>query len=57
MSLCLSSVAIQCLEAAFEVNPVDGTLHTNQKLEKIFEDYLMTNEKASVLSKSSENRR
>jgi len=29
-------VAIQCLETAYDINPMDGSLQTNQKLEDIF---------------------
>lgn len=40
-------VAIQCLEAAFEVNPMDGSLQTNKKLENIFDDYLKDGQNTS----------
>lgn len=42
-------VAIQCLEAAFEVNTIDGLLQTNKKLENIFEDYLKSDQSVRIV--------
>jgi len=41
-------VAIQCLETAYEVNPMDASLQTSKKLEDIFADSLKDNTNSYV---------
>ncbi|XP_027199392.1 small glutamine-rich tetratricopeptide repeat-containing protein beta-like [Dermatophagoides pteronyssinus] len=49
-------VAIQCLETAYSINPVDGTLHSKKPMMEIFSDYMKCEKQDSQKVVSEEDK-
>lgn len=49
-------VAIQCLETAYSINPVDGTLHSKKPIMEIFSDYMKCEKQDSQKIVSEEDK-
>lgn len=52
----VNQVAIQCLETAYSINPVDGTLHSKKPMMEIFSDYMKCEKQDSQKVVSEEDK-